>query len=100
MKSLMVAAAGIAAGLMLTSTVCWAHAGHDHRAKAPRERESRVGDHRGHKAHESRAKAKSGANARSLQAPPRPAPGKPSGRIDGFASSGELAREIRDPVKK
>lgn len=97
MKSLMVAAAGVAVGILLTSAVCRAHAGHNHGAQAQRERESSVQDHR---PHESRGKVKSGAYVRSLQAPPRPAPGKPRVRIDGFASTGEMAREIRDPVKK
>lgn len=67
MKSLLTAA-GLAGGLLLTSTVCWAHAGHDHKAQPQRERESRVREHRDHSAHESRLKVKSGEYARSLQA--------------------------------
>lgn len=64
MKSLL-SAAGVACGLLLTSTVCWAHAGHEHGAQAKPAREAQVRDHR---AHEGQAEVKFGAYSRSLQA--------------------------------
>lgn len=63
MKSFLTAA-GVACGLLLTSTVCWSHAGHDHGAPAQRDREAQIQDHR---AHEGQVEVKFGEYARSLQ---------------------------------
>ncbi|MBI4290413.1 MAG: SCO family protein [Betaproteobacteria bacterium] len=63
MKSLL-SAAGVTGGLLLASTICWAHAGHDHGAQAKPAREARAGDYRTHAGH---AEVKSGAYSRSLQ---------------------------------
>ena len=62
---LLLSAAGVAGGLLLTTTVCWAHAGHDHAAQAQqRNRQAQVQDQR---AREGQAEVKIGEYARSVQ---------------------------------
>src|SRR5471030_702406 len=60
--TLLIMAAGIAGGVLLTPV--WAHEGHDHGAVAQRGREPQGHDHQ---AQESQAEVKSGKYERSLQ---------------------------------